>query len=235
MGIGSALIGGGASLIGAASSAYGAYAANKARAAEAKLNRAFQERMSSTSYQRSMKDMRAAGLNPILAYQRGGASTPGGSMALQENIGAGTTGALMSGAASAGTAVKVAKMKNEQAVLVAQSGELDARAGLAGQQTQTSAAQEGLARTQNELQKLNIPHARNLAELENTAFGKAMHYIQRGVGGVGPALIGGVAGAITGKSIKGALKKGKSNTRPIIRVTPTPLGTGPNNIFNPRR
>lgn len=38
----------------------------------------FQERMRNTSYQAATKDMRAAGLNPMLAYGQGGASVPGG-------------------------------------------------------------------------------------------------------------------------------------------------------------
>ena len=65
--------------------------------AEAAKNRQWQQEMSSTAYQRAMEDMRAAGLNPILAYQQGGASTPNGSYA---SIGSSRMDAPSSSAAS---------------------------------------------------------------------------------------------------------------------------------------
>ena len=73
-------------------------AAMSYNSAEALADRNFQERMSNTAYQRAVEDMRKAGLNPILAYAQGGASTPGGS-------GATITGASMGMPASSALGV----------------------------------------------------------------------------------------------------------------------------------
>lgn len=68
--------------------------ANQINIDEAEKNRLFQERLSNTSYQRGVEDMRQAGISPMLAYMKGGASTPSGSAGSAGSVPAGST-ALM--------------------------------------------------------------------------------------------------------------------------------------------
>lgn len=120
-GVGTAI---GAGLGGLAEQQFG----NDYNSAQASANRDWQANLSGSSYQRAMADMKAAGLNPMLAYSQGGASVP--------------TGATASYAATADSA---------SAVSASASAQQAATASRVGDATVSKIAQEiGNLRTDND-------------------------------------------------------------------------------------
>lgn len=98
----------GSSIFGGLLGAQGQEEANVANAKQARDMMSFQERMANTGWQRAVADMKAAGLNPMLAYSQGPNATPGGAQAVMGNVkGAGLT----QGIASLGAAAQVANVK----------------------------------------------------------------------------------------------------------------------------
>lgn len=85
---------------------------NRANIAAADRAMKFSERMSSTAYQRGMADMKAAGLNPMLAFSQGGASAPSG---VTPTINSTTKSGLGHAAITAGLGIQSAATAKQQA------------------------------------------------------------------------------------------------------------------------
>jgi len=118
----------------ALASAYMAYQGQKetnaANAEIASQQMQFQERMSNTSYQRQVEDLKKAGINPMYGYMRAsGASTPPGASYVAQNPAAAGTQAYASTAGARAASAQAAKTEVETEI-TEEVGLAQARANL---------------------------------------------------------------------------------------------------------
>jgi hypothetical protein len=147
----------------------GQHSANRANKKMAREQMEFQREMSNTSYQRAMADMEAAGLNPILAYSQGGASTPGGASAQMQNEMAGAVSSAMDAMRNS------AELKN----LREQNKKLQADTTLSDELAKDAKASQFLKNAS--LAGLMMDNEKKSLEMdvERSEFGKYMRYINR--------------------------------------------------------
>lgn len=189
-------------LLGAGLSFLGGERANEASAREAARNRAFQERMSSTAHQRQIKDLKKAGINPILSARYGGSATPAGSTAQQRDT--------ISPAVN--TALAARRQRQELKNMKAQDYVLNAQGMLTDFQSAKAAADARIAANAASVDQIRAKLDR---EIYSGAFGKYLRAMQLGGAAGGGLAVGSAVGA--SRIYRNVIQKFKNQPR-----TPNP-------------
>ncbi len=165
--------------IGAAVPAVASYlgqrSANKANIKLAREQMAFQERMSSTAVQRSMADIRKAGINPILAAGMS-ASSPGGAAPTVKSE---TEAAASSAKGGALLTSELKSMAGARELMYNQSLAARNAALNSAASTQNLERDQVIKELQARVITLQLPALMNSARVEATRFGKGGAFIDR--------------------------------------------------------
>jgi len=156
------------------------------QASQAQIGRDYTTEMSNTAYQRAVGDMKAAGLNPMLAYMQGGSSTPsastgsGSKASISQSSAAsvapmGNVGQAITNGAQAGMALMNAKEQNN--LISAQANAADEQANYTRAKTFNELDLNPKVKKEFDLINAEIALKQTMSRLNSASTGKTLQDI----------------------------------------------------------